>query len=299
VRQLRRSGADVVHAHLGYAATLVPVAARLAGLPCVATLHHLPQDLPPVERLKERLSVRVPARLGRLVLVSQVAHDEFAVRHGPARQSWRVIHNGIDLSRFGQPVTASQSPGRPPTWLAVAALRRPKGHLDLLAAWSELVRTHPSARLLVAGDGPERSAVESAVLRLGLERSVELLGSRDDIPSLLKHVDGVVSASHTEALPTALIEASAASLPVVATDVGGTVEVVVHGSTGLLAPARRPEQLAGALRQLVGDPARRVDLGRAGRLHVGARFAMQPWVDRLLSLYREVIDSHHPHEGPL
>lgn len=292
VGQLRRSGADVVHAHLGYAATVVPVAARLAGLPCVATLHHVPQDLSGVERLKERLSVRVPARLGRVVLVSHAARHEFARRHGPATRSWRVIHNGIDLARFRERPEGSGT-DRPPTWLAVAALRPPKGHLDLLEAWALLVEDHPGARLLIAGDGPERATVQSAVVGLGLGREVALLGSRDDIPSLLQQVDGVVSASHTEALPTALIEASAAGLPVVATDVGGTAEVVLDGTTGLLVPPHRPERLAEALGRLVRDPARGVDFGRAGRLHAEGVFAMQPWLDQLLDLYHEVIDDHH------
>ena len=290
VHHLRRSDVDVVHAHLGYAATVVPVAARLAGLPCVATLHHVPEDLPRRERLKERLSVRVPAHLGRLVLVSHAARHEFALRHGPATPSWRVIHNGVDLARFPEDIGAGEQLDRPPTWLAVAALRRPKGHLDLLEAWARLVADHPGARLLVAGDGPERALIQSAITGLGLGREVELLGSRDDIPSLLRQVDGVVSASHTEALPTALIEASAAALPVVATAVGGTAEVVLDGTTGLLVPPHRPDRLAEALRELVGDPARRVDLGRAGRLHAEGVFAMQPWVDNLLELYQEVTD---------
>jgi glycosyltransferase involved in cell wall biosynthesis len=295
VRRLRGSGADVVHAHLGYAATVVPVAARLAGLPCVATLHHVPQDLSGAERLKERWSVRVPARWGRLVLVSHAARHEFAVRHGPATPSWRVIHNGVDLTRFREGPGALPDPGRPPTWLAVAALRQPKGHLDLLEAWARLVCAHPGARLLIAGDGPERPAIESAVTRLGLTREVELLGSRDDVPALLRQVDGVVSASHTEALPTALIEASAAGLPVVATAVGGTVEVVLDGTTGLLVPPHRPDRLAEALDRLVDAPDRRVDFGRAGRLHAEGVFAMQPWIDQLLDLYHEVIDLRPRH----
>lgn len=305
VRRLRSSGADVVHAHLGYAATTVPIAARLAGLPSVATLHHVPQELPAGEFLKERLSVRVPARLGRLVMVSHAAGEEFALRHGPATPSWRVVHNGVDLSRFaerGAGAADGVAPGerrtRPSTWLAVAALRRPKGHLDLLEAWARLVSTHPGTRLLVAGDGPERAAIEAAVTRLGLADDVELLGSRDDIPALLRQVDGVVSASHTEALPTALIEASAAGLPVVATAVGGTAEVVLDGVTGLLVPPHRPALLADALARLVGDPGRRVDFGRAGRLHAEETFGMQPWVDRLLAIYREVIDHLPADEGP-
>jgi glycosyltransferase involved in cell wall biosynthesis len=298
VRQLRCTGADVVHAHLGYAATVVPLAAHLGGLPCVATLHHVPQDLRGVERFKERPSVRVPARLGRLVLVSHVAHREFALRHGPATNRWRVIHNGIDLTRYPHDPASRSHTARPPTWLAVAALRPPKGHLDLLEAWARVVATHPGTRLLIAGDGPARATIESAVVGLGLARDVELLGSRDDIPLLLQQVDGVVSASHTEALPTALIEAAAAGLPVVATAVGGTVEVVLDGATGLLVPPHRPDRLAEAVSQLVGDPARGVDFGRVGRLHAEGVFAMQSWIDHLLDLYHEVIDRSAADEGP-
>ena len=216
--------------------------------------------------------MRVPARLGRLVLVSHAARHEFARRHGPATPSWRVIHNGVDLARFPDGRGRAGSLDRPPTWLAVAALRRPKGHLDLLEAWATVVERHPGARLLIAGEGPERAAIQSAVTGLGLDREVELLGSRDDIPALLQQVDGVVSASHTEALPTALIEASAAGLPVVATAVGGTAEVVLDGTTGLLVPPHWPEALADALGQLVDDPARGVDFGRAGRLHAEGVF---------------------------
>jgi len=298
VRHLRRSGADIVHAHLGYAATVVPVAAHLAGVPCVATLHHVPQELRGVERFKERLSVRVPARLGRLVLVSHAAHREFALRHGPATTSWRVIHNGVDLTRFAPGPALHTGRHRPPTWLAPAALRQPKGHLDLLEAWARVVGDHPGARLLIAGDGPERGAIQSAVVRLGLAAEVELLGGRDDIPLLLQRVDGVVSASHTEALPTALIEASAAGLPIVATAVGGTDEVVLDGATGLLVPPHRPDRLAAAVCQLVRDPARGVDFGRVGRLHAEGVFAMHSWVDHLLDLYHDVIGSTGADEGP-
>ena len=229
------------------------------------------------------------------MLVSHAARHEFAARYGPATRSWRVIHNGVDLARFTEEAGDRDGRGRPPTWLAVAALRQPKGHLDLLEAWATLVARHPGARLLIAGDGPERGAIQSAVIGLGLGREVALLGSRDDIPALLRQVDGVVSASHTEALPTALIEAAAAGLPVVATAVGGTDEVVLHGTTGLLVPPHRPNQLAEALGQLVDDPARGVDFGRAGRLHAEGVFAMQPWVDNLHDLYHEVIDLRPRH----
>ena len=101
VQTLRRSDVDVVHAHLGYSAALVPLAAKLADKPSVATLHLSPQrNLSRGEFLKERLYVRIPARFGRLVLVSQHAFDQYAKVHGPARDTWRMIPNGVDLARY-------------------------------------------------------------------------------------------------------------------------------------------------------------------------------------------------------
>jgi glycosyltransferase involved in cell wall biosynthesis len=295
VGQLRRSGADVVHAHLGYAATVVPLAARLAGIPCVATLHHVPEDLPRGEWFKERMSVRVPTRLGRLVFVSQYAKDEFARRHGPAQDSWRVIHNAVDLDRFRPPEHPTE---RPPTWLALAALRAPKGHDDLLHAWAKVSAAHPGAHLLVAGDGPQADHLRDLVVRLGLRDRVELLGARDDVPELLRQVDGVVSASHTEALPTALIEAAASGLPVVATAVGGTAEVVVDGVTGRLVPAHKPDRLADALAALVDDPASRARMGDAARHHAQDHFGMSRWVDQLTDLYTEVLGTRSKERTP-
>jgi glycosyltransferase involved in cell wall biosynthesis len=295
VGQLRRSGTDVVHAHLGYAATVVPLAARLAGIPCVATLHHVPEDLPRGEWLKERMSVRVPTRLGRLVFVSQFAQDEFARRHGPAQDSWRVIHNAVDLDRFRPPEHRTE---RPPTWLALAALRAPKGHDDLLHAWARVVSSHPQAHLLVAGDGPQADHLRELVTRLGLHDRVELLGAREDVPELLRQVDGVVSASHTEALPTALIEAAASGLPVVATDVGGTGEVVSDGVTGRLVPAHDPDRLATALTDLIDDPDSRARMGDAARSRALDHFGMTRWVDQLTDLYTEVLGTRSKERTP-
>lgn len=288
VRTLRRAPVDVVHAHLGYAATLVPLAARLVGKPVVATLHLSPQ--PHTSRgewLKERLSVRIPARLGRLVLVSQHAFDEYARIHGPARWTWRMIPNGVDLNRYAVR-TRALSADRP-VWAMVAALRPDKNHLDLVRAWAGVVEVHPGARLLIIGDGPSRGDIERAVSEAGLGEAVQLLGRREDVPEILPTLDGVVSASVDEALPTALIEAGACGLPVVATDAGGTREIVLDGITGRLVPMRDVPALTRALLDTIGDPARAAAYGLAGRVLVQEQYSMATWVDRLELLYREVI----------
>lgn len=288
VRTLRRAEVDVVHAHLGYAATVVPLAARLAGKPVVATLHLSPQrHSSRGEWLKERLSVQIPARLGRLVFVSQHAFDEYARVHGPASATWRMIPNGVDVDRYtvrpGVRSSASQ------VWAVVAALRTDKNHLDLIRAWSEVVAVHPNATLLIIGDGPSRDDIEKAVSAAGLGDSVRLLGRREDVAEILRDVDGVVSASVDEALPTALIEAGASGLPVVATDAGGTREIVVDGVTGRLVPMRDVPALARALLDTIGDPARAAAYGSAGRAQAEQKYSMATWVDRLGQLYKEVI----------
>lgn len=288
VRALRRSQVDIVHAHLGYAAIVVPLAARLAGKPVVATLHLSPQrHTSRGEWLKERLSVRIPARLGRLVLVSQHAFDQYARVHGPARATWRMIPNGVDLDRYT--VHSGASASECPVWAVVAALRRDKNHVDLIQAWADVVAVHPGATLLVIGDGPSRGDIEHAVAAARLAESVKFLGRREDVAEILRRVDGVVSASVDEALPTALIEAGASGLPVVATDAGGTREIVIDGITGRLVPMRDVPALTQALLDTIGDPARAARYGAAGRAQAQEKYSMAKWVDRLGKLYKEVM----------
>ncbi|AKT50122.1 glycosyl transferase family 1 [Arsenicicoccus sp. oral taxon 190] len=293
-RTLRASSADVVHAHLGYSATLVPLAARLAGTPCVATLHLVPQLGSPADRVKERLSVLAPGHLGRLVLVSQAAYDGYAEHYGPARPTWRHIPNGVDVDRFGlerRPLPPELGvPDGAPVWAAVAALRPPKGHLLLLDAWARLLDAQPDAHLVVVGDGEARADLEARVAELGLGHRVHLLGRREDVPDLLAGVDGVVSASTTEALPTALIEAAACGLPVVATDAGGTREVVLDGVTGRLVPVGDGAALTAALTDLMTDPAARAAYGTAARQRAEQVFSMQAWTRALHDLYAEVTE---------
>ncbi|MBB3605188.1 glycosyltransferase involved in cell wall biosynthesis [Mycolicibacterium sp. BK556] len=288
VRALRQAHVDVVHAHLGYSATLVPLAARLVGLPVVATLHLSPQPHSSRgEWFKELLSVRIPARLGRIVLVSQHAFDQYAKRYGPARATWRAIPNGVDVGRYT--VRSGARATDRPVWAVVAALRPDKNHVDLIKAWAGVVAVHPSAKLLVVGDGPSRADIENAVAVAGLEDSVELLGRREDVPDILATVDGVVSASVDEALPTALIEAGACGLPVVASDAGGTREIVVDGVTGRLVPLRDVPALTDALLEVIGNPELAAAFGAAGRTQAEDKYSMRTWVDSLDHLYQEVI----------
>ena len=233
--------------------------------------------------------MRIPSRLGRLVLVSHHLYHRYAERHGPARDTWRVIPNAIDVERY-TPARGSAGSDRP-VWAVVAALRPKKNHLDLIRAWTEVAAVHPGATLLVVGDGPCRAELERAVAEAGLTRSVQFLGSRTDVCEILQGVDGVVSASVDEALPTALIEAAACGVPIVAADAGGTREIVLDGVTGRLVPLHDVPALTGALLEVMGDPVRAAGYGRAARALAEQTYAMPAWANQLRGLYREVIDA--------
>jgi glycosyltransferase involved in cell wall biosynthesis len=197
-----------------------------------------------------------------------------------------MVPNGVNLERYS-PAEESRSP-RPPVWAVVAALRPDKNHLELVEAWTHVVSVFPDATLLIVGDGPARGDIERAVASAGLEESVQMLGRREDIPAILRTVDGVVSASVDEALPTALIEAGACRLPVVATDAGGTREIVVDGVTGRLVPIRDVPALSEALLSTMADPQKAAAFGLAGRTLVEQKYSLTHWVSNLECLYAEV-----------
>ncbi|WP_300016068.1 glycosyltransferase [Pseudonocardia sp.] len=300
VSAIRESGCDVVHAHLGTSATLVPLAARLAGVPCFSTLHHLPRRQPERrDRLKSRLCIRSAERGAGLIFVSRAARDAAERLHGPARPSWTVLHNGVDLTAFepadhGPPPELPADLGVPagvPVVSVVAALRAAKGHEVALRAWDEVRRRVPGAVLLIVGDGVHRAALESVA-----GDGVVFAGSREDVPAILRASTLALLPSLTEALPTSVIEAAAAGIATVATTVGGTPEIVDHGRTGLLVAPGDPVPLGGAVVELLLDPERRARYGSAARRLATERFDLRTWARRLAEMYDGALNAH-PHRA--
>jgi glycosyltransferase involved in cell wall biosynthesis len=213
-----------------------------------------------------------------------VAHGELSagVRARTCRPDRTVvIHNGV-------PLDVPRRPSRdttPVTLLSVGRLRAPKDFLTLVRAMAAL--EPGSAGLRIAGDGPERAALADEVARLGLESTVELLGTRTDVAELLAGADVFVLSSDSEGLPMSVLEAMAAGLPVVASAVGGVPEAVRDGETGTLVPPGDSAALAHALRRLVSDPALRDRLGEAGRRRVEREFSLERFEREHLDLYRK------------
>ena len=169
-----------------------------------------------------------------------------------------------------------------------ANLVRRKGVDVLLEALAKLA-PHEPARLWVAGDGPERAALEAAAVRLGIADRVHFLGPRDDVADWLEACDVFVLPSRAEGLGVAALEAMARGRPVVASAVGGLAETVVHERTGWLVPPEDPDALAAGLEALLADPALAQRLGAAGARRVADAFGAETMVSSYEALYREIL----------
>ncbi len=163
--------------------------------------------------------------------------------------------------------------------------------MTLLHAARLVLDREPAFRLDLAGDGPLRDYVERAIGTLDLGDAVRVLGTVDDIDSLMTGSDFFVLSSISEGISITLLEAMAHGLPIVATSVGGTPEVVVHDETGLLVPPRDPDALADAIVWMIQHPRERGVMGRRGRLRVADHFNLDSTIEQYQRLYEPAPDS--------
>jgi glycosyltransferase involved in cell wall biosynthesis len=230
------------------------------------------------KRAGYRLAYRLGARrVDGFIAVSDDVATAITHAYRPPRGRLFLIPNGVDVERYaeqGDRAGVRAGLGLPASArliIVVAKLFAQKGHAVLLEALaSTSVRTDDA--VLVVGEGPERDRLEDIARRRGL-RCVRFLGARPDIPQLLAASDLFVLPSLWEGLPMALLEGMAAGLPVIATDVAGSRQVVVNGESGLLVPPGDPTALASAMTGLLADDAERTRLGRAARQRVESEFS--------------------------
>lgn len=195
-----------------------------------------------------------------------------------------VIHNAVDVDGAS---VATPDGGPPMRVISVGRIAPPKDFLTLLRAIAKLKRG--SVELTLLGDGPDRPAVEDEITSLGLAESVTLAGEVPDVPSRLAGADVFVLSSSSEGFPISVLEAMAAGLPVVASDVGGVSEAVEDGVTGHLFAAGDVDALAAKLAALAADSARRRRLGESARSRAAADFSLPQWRDRHVRLYDDLI----------
>jgi glycosyltransferase involved in cell wall biosynthesis len=284
----RRERFDLVHCHAAYPQAHVAASlGRLTGLPFVVRPHGC--DILPGEVI--RRSPRLERRMQRAIAAADlvVAQGEFLrgviEAAGVPADRIRVINNGVDVAAFG---AADPFPHPRPYLLGMGSLVLHKG-FDLLVRGHALL---PADRpdLLIAGEGPERAALLALARDLGTERQVHLPGpvtGRRKV-SLFRSATCFVCPSRREPFANVLLEALAAGLPAIATDVGGNREIVRPGENGLLCEPDSPPALATAVGRLLDDAKLAAGL-RAGAARLIANFDWDAVADRYIDLYREVI----------
>jgi glycosyltransferase involved in cell wall biosynthesis len=211
-------------------------------------------------------------------------------REGVQARRIAVVPNGLDLDSL-----ASRTTMRAPRRLVIVANLRPgKGHDALIDAMPLVLQRFPDAQLAIIGEGTERAQLEIRARERGIAAAVTFEGHCDNVPARLADADLFVLPSESEAFPNAVLEAMAAGLPVIASSVGGIVEVVTDGSTGLLVPPRDPGALADRVCRLMSDPALAHTLAARGRALVEARYGF----DRMVSSIEQIYDDELARRAP-
>ena len=286
-RWLRELKPDVVHVHSGTWHKTARAAHR-AGVPRVI---HTVHGLLDVERWRDTLLKRLAARhTDEIVIVSEPLRAFIAAQTRWPAADLQLIVNGIDTSRFHPgPRTGAlrQRAGIPENATVVgnvARLQEVKNHELLLNAFALLVKRIRDAHLVVVGEGPLRSSLTDQVTRLGLQDRVHLIGTQSDTAPLYREFDVYVLPSKSEGTSMSLLEAMACGIPVVATAVGGTPDLLAHGSRGRLVPPDDPVALERALYDVLSDPASRA-VADAARRDVELRYSEAAMVTAYEHLY--------------
>ena len=280
---MRRQSTQILHTH-GRGAAVYGALAALLARPrgWIHTVHRADGD-----RISRRSVVRNFAigRMSRIVAVSDAAAKAFERQHAGASEKMQVISNGIRVEQFAGRKESSSSAivvG------AVANLSPDKDHETLLRGFAGFLKRFPGARLVMVGDGPCAGEVRGLAQRLGVGGAVEFMGFRTDVPALMRTFNVFAHAARTEGLGLAILEALAARVPVVASDVGGIPEIVRNGINGRLFPAGDAVALCNAMTEVLDQPDATAAMTEQGFRDVGARFSVESMCAAYERLYRSL-----------
>lgn len=283
---------DILHAHDFYSSLLGAAAARLAGVRVIACQRHLKLT----DRRVHEIGTRVIHRLAHRMLVNSEAIRDRILDQGIARpRKIRVIRNGVRSAIFDTDAREELCrelgiDSEAKLIGIVARLQLVKGHRFFIEAAARVLRNEPHANVILVGDGPLRSEIEEQAAALGIGDRVRFLGDRTDVARLVSALDLLVLASLHEGSPNAVMEAMSAGVPVVATEVGGTKELITDRETGYLVPAADAEALAEGMLFALSDQANRANVLAAARRRVNELFGMERMVESVEELYDELME---------
>lgn len=276
---------DIVHTRNAEAFFYGALAARLARVPVVHSEHGRVFPEKWHRALLQRWLLRGTARA---FAVSRQLAEQLVAEIGVPPGSFKVIYNGVDTAKFAVAARHGRREARDDILIgSVGRLAAVKNYQLLLQAVARLPQDLPW-RLVLIGDGPERESLQQTIGQLGIGARVSLLGHRDDVAELLGDLDIFVLPSVSEGMSNTLLEAMAAGVAVVASDVGGNREIIEAGRSGLLFAPGDPQAAVQAIRQVASDAQLRGRLASAGAQRAATTFSLRAMLSAYEDLYRSV-----------
>jgi len=285
----------VIHAHEFYTGMIGTIVSVVTRIPLVVTIHG--KSYYPDKRRRRAVCRVMAAGAAAVVTVSEDLRRFFCHVTGTSLDRVRVIYNGIDVPGSplrGRNVELLDAVGIPREARIVGAvgnLYPVKGHLDLIRAARTIVDRQPTTHVVILGRGALHDALVAEAESLRIRDRIHLLGYREDVNEWLGAMDVFTMPSLSEGLPLSLLEAMAAGVPPVVTEVGGMPEVVLDGQTGFIVPPRNVAALADRISFLLGNPPLAAEMGAASRERIKDRFALDSMAAEYRDLYGEAARS--------
>jgi len=299
-RHIRKGRYDIVHTHASKAGILGRWAAWWARVPVIVHSSHSHVFYGYFNKLvthifvrMEKMAASISDRLQELTAIGVREHLEKGVG---SENKFKVIYSGQDLNPFlhfsGDRAAQRRALNIKDDELLISCVARlapVKGHKYLLDAFAKVVDSFPQAHLLLVGSGELEQDLKNQCDNLGLQKKIHFTGLRQDTAELLSASDLFVLPSLNEGMGRALVEASAMSLPVIGTRVGGVPEVISEGETGLLANPADVKSLASAMEKLLGSETLRKKMGKAGRSYVNPKFSIGSMIQSIEEDYEQLL----------
>jgi glycosyltransferase involved in cell wall biosynthesis len=304
-----REGVDVLHTHGMLVNIVGRIASRISRVHVSVSTVQLTRELASGGRAKNihqwlkgkyyRALDNITAGVNNRVIAVSNSVKLDLIQQGVSPSKITVINNSIEIEPWQGRLDENHKTKKKeelgiengPVVGTIARLSPQKDIYTLLHAISNVVREFPGLRCLIVGDGDQRRELEDLSHRLELNGNVIFLGYRDDVREILEIFDVFVLSSLWEGFPLVVLEAMAASKPVVATKVPGTAEAVVDDETGLLVPLRHSGKLADSIKRLLRDKNLSQNMGKAGRRRVEKYFNVAKMVDDTEMLYKDLMKS--------
>ncbi len=297
--EMRKGKFDLIHAHASKPGVLARLATIGSSIPVIYSPHCFAfhDGAHPLVACGIAFIERLLARfLTRKIITVADAEIELARRYRVGKEKqFTTIHSGINTEPFDAPLPAAllrQSMNIPmnvPLVGMVGRMSKQKNPFLFLRAAALIHNRHPQAHFILIGDGPLKQAAKSMAADFGIADSVHFPGFRNDIPNLLSEFTIFVLSSAWEAFPLTILEAMAARLPVVATDVMGVSEIVINQRTGLLVPADNDQAMAAAIKDLLDQPVLAKKYGIEGRKRVIEHFSRAEMINQITQAYYRTV----------